>query len=73
MAAARQRPDPRRRGADDRVIGGLGTFGAFVVAMVLDPVVLATGGGWMVAGTLLYIAYRRHKGLPLRETVKVRR
>ena len=53
------------------VIGGLGTFGAFVVAMVLDPVVLATGGGWMIAGTLLYIAYRRYKGLPLRETVKV--
>ena len=53
------------------VIGGLGTFGAFVVAMVLDPVVLATGGGWMIAGTVLYIAYRRYKGLPLRQTVKV--
>ena len=53
------------------VLGGLGTFGAFVVAMVLDPVVLATGGGWMIAGTLLYVAYRRYKGLPLRETVKV--
>ena len=53
------------------VIGGLGTFGAFVVAMVLDPVVLATGGGWMIAGTLLYLAYRRYKGLPLRETVQV--
>ena len=53
------------------VLGGLGTFGAFVVAMVLDPVVLATGGGWMVAGTLLYVAYRRYKGLPLTETVKV--
>ncbi len=53
------------------VIGGIGTFGAFVVAMVLDPVVLATGGGWMIAGTLLYIAYRRYKGLPLRQTVKV--
>ncbi len=47
------------------VIGGIGTFGAFVVAMVLDPVVLATGGGWMIAGTLLYIVYRRYKGLPL--------
>ncbi len=34
------------------VIGGLGTFGAFIVAVALDPVVLATGGGWMVAGTL---------------------
>jgi APA family basic amino acid/polyamine antiporter len=53
------------------VLGGLGTFAAFVVAMVLDPVILATGGGWMIAGTLLYVAYRRYKGLPLRETVKV--
>jgi basic amino acid/polyamine antiporter, APA family len=53
------------------VLGGLGTFGAFVVAMVLDPVVLATGGVWMVAGTLVYIGFRRYKGLPLRETVKV--
>jgi APA family basic amino acid/polyamine antiporter len=53
------------------VLGGIGTFGAFVVAMVLDPVVLATGGGWMIAGTLLYIGYRRYKQLPLTETVKV--
>jgi APA family basic amino acid/polyamine antiporter len=53
------------------VLGGLGTFGAFVVAMVLDPVVLATGGGWMIAGTLLYIGYRRYKHLPLTETVMV--
>jgi APA family basic amino acid/polyamine antiporter len=53
------------------VIGGIGTFGAFVVAMALSPVVLATGGGWMVAGTLLYVGYRRYKQLPLTKTVKV--
>ena len=53
------------------ILGGLGTFAAFVVAMVLDPVILATGGGWMIAGMLLYVAYRRHQGLPLSETVKV--
>ncbi len=53
------------------ILGGLGTFGAFVVAMALDPVVLATGGGWMVVGTLAYVGYRRYKGLPLRETVKI--
>ncbi len=53
------------------IIGGLGTFGAFLVAMVLDPIVLITGGGWMIAGTLLYIGYRRYSGLPLTETVKV--
>jgi APA family basic amino acid/polyamine antiporter len=39
--------------------------------MALDPVVLATGGGWMIAGTLLYISYRRYKQLPLTKTVKV--
>ncbi len=53
------------------VLGGIGTFGAFVVAMVLDPVVLATGGGWMIVGTLGYVAYRRYKRLPLTETVKI--
>jgi basic amino acid/polyamine antiporter, APA family len=54
------------------ILGGIGTFGAFVVAMVLDPVVLATGGGWMLAGLLLYYAYRRHQELPLAQTVKVK-
>jgi APA family basic amino acid/polyamine antiporter len=53
------------------VLGGLGTFGAFLVAMALDPVVLAAGGGWMIAGTLLYVGYRRYQGLPLSETIKV--
>jgi APA family basic amino acid/polyamine antiporter len=53
------------------VIGGLGTFAAFLVAMALNPVILITGGGWMIAGTVLYVTYRRYQGLPLRETVKV--
>jgi APA family basic amino acid/polyamine antiporter len=53
------------------VLGGIGTFGAFIVAMVLDPVILATGGGWMVAGALLYVGFRRYRGLPITETVKV--
>jgi APA family basic amino acid/polyamine antiporter len=53
------------------ILGGFGTAGAFVVAMVLDPIVLVTGGGWMLAGVLLYVAYRRYQGLPLRQTIKV--
>ena len=53
------------------VLGGLGTFLAFVVAVALDPVILAAGGGWMVLGMLLYVAYRRYQGLPLTKTVKV--
>ena len=53
------------------VVGGIGTFGAFVVAMVLDPVILAAGGGWMVVGMLAYVGYRRYQHLPLGDTVKV--
>jgi basic amino acid/polyamine antiporter, APA family len=53
------------------VLGGLGTFGAFIVAMALDPVILVAGGGWMVLGMASYVLYRRRQGLPLTETVKV--
>jgi APA family basic amino acid/polyamine antiporter len=53
------------------ILGGIGTGAAFVVAMALDPVILATGGGWMLAGMALYYLYRRSRQLPLRETVKV--
>ena len=53
------------------ILGGFGTGAAFVVAMALDPVILITGGGWMVVGMALYVLYRRHQGLPLRSTVKV--
>jgi len=54
------------------VLGGIGTFAAFVVAMALDPVILATGGGWMIAGGLLYVLYRRRQNLPLLETRRVK-
>ena len=53
------------------VLGGIGTFAAFIVACVLDLVVLATGGGWMIVGTIGYVVYRRNQGLPLTKTVKV--
>jgi APA family basic amino acid/polyamine antiporter len=53
------------------LLGGIGTFSAFIVACVLDPVVLATGGGWMAVGAIGYVAYRRNQGLPLTKTVKV--
>jgi APA family basic amino acid/polyamine antiporter len=53
------------------IFGGIGTLGAFIVAMALDPVVLAVGGGWMVVGLIGYTLFRRSQGLPLRETVKV--
>jgi APA family basic amino acid/polyamine antiporter len=53
------------------VLGGIGTLGAFVVAIALDPVTLATGGGWMCFGMVLYVVYRKHQQLPLLKTVKV--
>ncbi|MEK6278070.1 MAG: amino acid permease [Actinomycetota bacterium] len=53
------------------VLGGFGTFGAWVVVMALDPITLAVGGGWMAFGMLLYLLYRRSQRLPVTETVKV--
>jgi APA family basic amino acid/polyamine antiporter len=53
------------------VLGAFGTFGAWLVVMALDPITLAAGGGWMLFGLALYVAYRRYRDLPLTETVKV--
>jgi APA family basic amino acid/polyamine antiporter len=53
------------------VLGGLGTFAAWVVVMALNPRTLAVGTGWMVFGIVVYVLYRRNQKLPLTETVKV--
>jgi APA family basic amino acid/polyamine antiporter len=53
------------------VLGGLGTFAAWIVVMALNPSTLVVGTGWMVFGILVYVLYRRNQGLPLTETVKV--
>jgi basic amino acid/polyamine antiporter, APA family len=53
------------------VVGGLGTFAAWVVVISLDLGTLAAGSAWMVAGLLTYYFYRRYQGLPLLQTVKV--
>ena len=53
------------------ILGGLGTGIALVVATVLDLRVLVSGVGWMAAGVLLYVAYRRRQGLALTETHKI--
>jgi basic amino acid/polyamine antiporter, APA family len=53
------------------VLGGLGTFAAWIVVMALNLRTLAIGAGWMVFGFALYYLYRRHQHLPLRGTVKV--
>ena len=53
------------------VLGGLGTFAAWVIVIVLHTTTGLVGAGWMIFGVLLYVAYRRRHQLPLRETVKV--
>jgi APA family basic amino acid/polyamine antiporter len=53
------------------VLGGLGTFAAWIVVMALNPRTLAVGAGWMVLGIAVYVLYRRNQRLPLTETVKV--
>jgi APA family basic amino acid/polyamine antiporter len=53
------------------VLGGLGTFSAWIVVMALNPRTLAVGLGWMAFGIGVYMLYRRNQRLPLTETVKV--
>jgi basic amino acid/polyamine antiporter, APA family len=53
------------------LLGGLGTFAAWIVVMALNTRTLLIGAGWMLCGVCLYALYRRHQGLRLTETVKV--
>jgi APA family basic amino acid/polyamine antiporter len=53
------------------VLGGLGTFAAWIVVMALNPRTLVIGIGWMLLGLAIYVIYRRAQRLPVTETVKV--
>src|SRR5436190_4584270 len=53
------------------VLGGLGTFAAWVIVLVLHSKTGLVGAGWMILGVGLYAWYRRRHDLPLRQTVKV--
>jgi APA family basic amino acid/polyamine antiporter len=53
------------------VLGGLGTFAAWIVVMALNPRTLFVGTAWMALGIGVYVLYRRNQKLPLTETVKV--
>jgi APA family basic amino acid/polyamine antiporter len=53
------------------VLGGLGTFAAWIVVMALNPRTLVIGIGWMAFGIAVYLLYRRSQRLPVTETVKV--
>jgi basic amino acid/polyamine antiporter, APA family len=79
VQADRERPwkpplNFRFRGASlpvTAIVGGIGTFAAWVVVISLDLGTLAAGATWMCLGMITYLVYRRHQGLPLRATVKV--
>ncbi len=54
------------------VIGGLGTFAAWIAVMGLYTTTLIVGTVWMAVGLISYYVYRRRKGLALTETSKVK-
>jgi len=53
------------------ILGGLGTFSAWVVVMALNSTTLIIGAAWMLIGAIVYLGYRRRQGLPVTDTVKV--
>ncbi|MDQ3102710.1 MAG: universal stress protein [Actinomycetota bacterium] len=53
------------------ILGGLGTFAAWIVVMALNLETIAIGGGWMLLGGIVYLTYRRSQRLPITKTVKV--
>ena len=53
------------------VLGGLGTFSAWIVVMALNLRTLLVGAAWMLLGIAVYYFYRDHCDLPLAQTVKV--
>src|SRR5215218_9488619 len=53
------------------IAGGSFTAVAFVVIVALHPAVAAVCVGWLVIGTLIFMAFRRRHGLDLTSTHKV--
>jgi APA family basic amino acid/polyamine antiporter len=51
------------------ILGGLGTLVSWLVTIVLNQTVAVVGLGWLLAGMVIYVAYRSSQGLPLRRTV----
>ncbi|MFL5857425.1 MAG: amino acid permease [Solirubrobacteraceae bacterium] len=53
------------------VLGGLGTFAAFITVTLLHLDVAIAGVGWLALGVVVYMLYRRRQGLDLTSTMKV--
>jgi APA family basic amino acid/polyamine antiporter len=66
----------RIRGHDiplSSVLGALGTFAAWISVLVLHREARTVGIGWMVAGLVGYVVFRRRAGLDLTTPVKIDR
>jgi APA family basic amino acid/polyamine antiporter len=64
----------RFRGADlplTAVLGGIGTFAAWISVMALHVDARWVGSGWMVVGITGYIVYRRRNGMDLTSHHKI--
>jgi APA family basic amino acid/polyamine antiporter len=70
----RARPNLRLRGVDwpvFAILGGVATAVSFVVIVVQNPATRWTGIGWIVAGLIGYVVYRRRwLRVPVRQTLK---
>jgi basic amino acid/polyamine antiporter, APA family len=53
------------------VVGGLGTFFAFVTVTALHLTVAAAGTAWLLTGIAVYTFYRHRQGLDLTTTAKI--
>jgi APA family basic amino acid/polyamine antiporter len=53
------------------VIGGIGTFAAWIAVVALHPEAKYVGIPWMVVGMVGYVVYRKRAGLSLRQSVSV--
>jgi basic amino acid/polyamine antiporter, APA family len=54
------------------IIGGLGTFAAWIAVMALYVNALIVGSIWLTLGLTTYVLFRRRKGLSLTETTTVK-
>jgi APA family basic amino acid/polyamine antiporter len=54
------------------LIGGLGTFAAWIAVMALYVNALIVGSIWLTLGLTTYVLFRRRKGLSLTETTTVK-
>jgi APA family basic amino acid/polyamine antiporter len=55
------------------VVGGLGTFTAWVSVVILHAEARTVGAAWMVIGMAAYLLYRRSQGLDPRRTYRIER